>query len=529
MTQKAYRRSDLIFPLTPGQVASINDEFDAIYRELKKLRTTADGAVTTHNLLSTVHTDTTPATETDGDIIVGQSGKFARLAKGNPNDVLQMAGGTVAWNVLPSHNLLSSTHGDTTAAAVAKGAIIAGSATKWEKIAIGTDGQILTADSTQTNGLKWSAAPLGAIVVASVYRSSNKTLTSGAETAIDFDTEHFDASNMWVVGSPTKLTCPTSEGGTYHIDAQITLGTGFAGTAHLRIYKNGTLIATNSEAGSDLSSGSEAHQVGCLIDLVPTDYVELKVLLELIAGGTFALTGGTNALKFQASKCSPQASGTGAGDIRSDGTVAFAADESMGNHKLTTVADPAADQDATNRRWVKKNAWAFLEEQTASASGNLSFASTITSDYDEYDLELVGLVPATNAVNLILRFSTDGGSTYDSGANYGWGVYLFDFNFAGVGSIGGNSGQTEIRIVHSVANTSNYSVNGHVRIYNPGSTSLYKSVLVDVTIRSSDGNIYRQQFFGLYLSTTAVNALRIQFSSGNITSGKARTYGLGKG
>lgn len=40
----------------------------------------------------------------------------------------------------------------------------------------------------------------------------------------------------------------------------------------------------------------------------------------------------------------------GSGDIKSDGTVAFAADESMGNHKLTNVADPVSGQDAVNMR-----------------------------------------------------------------------------------------------------------------------------------------------------------------------------------
>lgn len=42
----------------------------------------------------------------------------------------------------------------------------------------------------------------------------------------------------------------------------------------------------------------------------------------------------------------------GAGDIRADGTVDFAADQSMGGFKLTDVDDPANPQDAATKAYV---------------------------------------------------------------------------------------------------------------------------------------------------------------------------------
>lgn len=44
--------------------------------------------------------------------------------------------------------------------------------------------------------------------------------------------------------------------------------------------------------------------------------------------------------------------GGGGGDIKSDGSVAFAADESMGGHKLTNVTDPTNPQDVATKNYV---------------------------------------------------------------------------------------------------------------------------------------------------------------------------------
>lgn len=57
-----------------------------------------------------------------------------------------------------SHDLLSATHGDTTASSVARGDLITGQGAtpKWDNLAIGTIGQVLTSDGTD---IYWAAAP----------------------------------------------------------------------------------------------------------------------------------------------------------------------------------------------------------------------------------------------------------------------------------------------------------------------------------------------------------------------------------
>lgn len=88
------------FTISTGTVilsCRIND--GTIHRVLQK-NVAASGVTSAHVLLdSTVHTDTTTGTVATGDIMTGQSSKWARLVKGTANQVLSMDGtGTdIVW------------------------------------------------------------------------------------------------------------------------------------------------------------------------------------------------------------------------------------------------------------------------------------------------------------------------------------------------------------------------------------------------------------------------------------------------
>lgn len=98
----------------------------------------------THNLLSATHTDTLAASVIAGDLIYGNATpKWARLAhSGEAGEVLTTTSATeIGWQAPTTqfHNLLSTTHLDTTAASVVRGDLVTGQTAtpKWQRLAFG--------------------------------------------------------------------------------------------------------------------------------------------------------------------------------------------------------------------------------------------------------------------------------------------------------------------------------------------------------------------------------------------------------
>jgi hypothetical protein len=132
---------------------------------------TANAALAqTSALLSATHTDTTAGSVARGDTIIGSGAtpKWAKLTKGSSGDVLTMGAEEPAWSAPSggSHAVLSSTHSDTTAAAVQRGDILAGigATPKWERVAKGAAATVLTMGANEP---AWAVAPTTPLIVAS--------------------------------------------------------------------------------------------------------------------------------------------------------------------------------------------------------------------------------------------------------------------------------------------------------------------------------------------------------------------------
>ena len=174
----------------------------------------------------------------------------------------------------------------------------------------------------------------------------------------------------------------------------------------------------------------------------------------------------------------------------------------------------------------------FISKQTASSSATISFTSGIDSTYKEYIFYFVNIHPATDGAELQFNLSTDSGSNY----NVTKTTTTFDAehneddSFAGLQYLTGNdlAQSTSFQNLNlDMEGTDNDgSVSGHLNLFNPSSTTFVKHFIATTSSMHQSARIYNQFTAGYGNTTSAVDAIRFQMSSGNIDSGDIILFGL---
>jgi hypothetical protein len=133
-------------------------------------------------------------------------------------------------------------------------------------------------------------------------------------------------------------------------------------------------------------------------------------------------------------------------------------------------------------------------------------------------------------VGVFFQVSTNGGVSYDSGANYGWAAFRNDPG--ATATAGANTGDSKIDVAGSDTLSSTVAqggLSGSMVWSNSGPGTVWPRLVAHTGFHnSSAAHEVNVTETGSYQTTTAVNAFQIIMSSGNIASGTVRCYGLGK-
>jgi hypothetical protein len=164
-----------------------------------------------------------------------------------------------------------------------------------------------------------------------------------------------------------------------------------------------------------------------------------------------------------------------------------------------------------------------IQSQTASNSASISFTTGINSTYKEYQFYFIDIHPRTDSVLFQFNLSTDSGSNY----NVTKTTTAFLAEVSQSGTFSGLSYQTasdlaqstsDQRITTNIGSASSESAVGYMSLFNPASTVYVKHFISTSQFYYPDPSVdfTTNMFVAGYANTTsAINAIRFQMSSGN--------------
>jgi hypothetical protein len=180
----------------------------------------------------------------------------------------------------------------------AKGDLIVGTgADTFARLAVGTNGHTLVADSATATGLKW-AAPASGFVGCSLWKNGNQSLANDTATALTFNEEEFDTDGFHSTSVDTsRITIPSGKAGKYLFLVVISWASNSSGERSVYFNKNGSIVARGVRSPT-LSGNPCVIQSFAILDLVANDYID--AIAYQTSGGSLNVLGTQPETRFAA-------------------------------------------------------------------------------------------------------------------------------------------------------------------------------------------------------------------------------------
>lgn len=174
----------------------------------------------------------------------------------------------------------------------------------------------------------------------------------------------------------------------------------------------------------------------------------------------------------------------------------------------------------------------LLSTQTASASANISFTTGLDSTYDEYIFKFINIHPATDSDQFQFNMSTDSGSNYNVTKTtiYFYAAHnegdLDEFTYRTPKDLAQSTSFQDLS--QNTGSDNDQNISGTLTLFNPSSTTYVKHFISRTSDYNANDYAIDNYIAGYGNTTSAINAVRFKFSSGNIDDGIIKLYGVKK-
>jgi hypothetical protein len=383
---------------------------------------------------------------------------------------------------------------DALAPTTTKGDLIGHDGSDNVRIPVGTNDYVFVADSTASYGVAWKSAVSLGVLTLPVSIANGGT----AKTTIS-------PKSVWVANSADTLT-------------EVTPGA----LQSIRINAGNTAWEVYTPSTGDVVGPSSA----VANEIVLFDGTTGKLVKSATTSGVLKATSGVIGAAVAATDFVAPGAVTTSGLTQATAkllgrtTASTGAIEEIGVSGATlsggtlTITAPTAAQGAS---------LVYLSTVTASASATVDIETTIDSTYAMYVVEVVALIPATDNTNI--------NCTVKVGGSYQAASYQYHqaqpISNAATYAASNVVGAAQIVIATAAGNAATKGTSLTIKIPTPSDTVTHKTIYWNGV--GSDTNGYSQMLVGTgkyYGATSALTGIRFAMSSGNITSGEFRLYGV---
>jgi hypothetical protein len=172
----------------------------------------------------------------------------------------------------------------------------------------------------------------------------------------------------------------------------------------------------------------------------------------------------------------------------------------------------------------------FISSQTANNSASISFTSGLNSTYKAYKFVFSSIHPRTDGADFTFNLSTDAGSNYNVTktttvfrAFHDEGDTIAQLGYRDSQDLAQSTSDQIIMV--GIGNGADESSAGSLQLFNPSSTTYVKHFITRMSGYYSGNENIDWYSAGYGNTTSAVNAIRFQFSSGNF-DGTIALYGI---